>query len=57
MMTGKVMATAMMMLACTSVALAGGPTFVKWAEAKKLAAATGKPIAVYATVNEEGGGC
>lgn len=38
-------------------AAAGGPSWVKWDQAKKMAAATGKPIIVYATVNEEGGGC
>ena len=53
----KVTATLILTLACASLAMAGGPTYVKWGEAKKLAAATGKPIIVYATVNEEGGGC
>ncbi len=45
-------------MACTTLAFAGGNIqWVKWKEAKALAAATGKPIVVYATVNEEGGGC
>jgi hypothetical protein len=44
--------------ACTGLVYAGGgPTYVKWEEAKKIAAQTGKPIAVYSTVNQDGGGC
>jgi hypothetical protein len=45
-------------LACTTLAYSNvGIQWMKWKEAKALAAATGKPIVVYATVNEEGGGC
>ncbi len=44
-------------LVVLTMALAGGPNYVKWQEAKKLAAQTGRPIIVYATVNEEGGSC
>ena len=44
-------------LVVLAMTLAGGPNYVKWQEAKKLAAQTGKPIVVYATVNEEGGSC
>lgn len=44
-------------VACAAVALAGGPPWVKFDQAKQMAAATGKPILVYSNVDENGGGC
>ncbi|MBI4563802.1 MAG: hypothetical protein HY716_03795 [Planctomycetes bacterium] len=58
MMQRRIAVGAVLGLACASLALAGGgPNFVKFQQAKVLAAMTGKPIAVYATVDSKGAGC
>lgn len=57
-MQRRIAVGAVLGLACASLALAGGgPNFVKFQQAKVLAAMTGKPIAVYATVDSKGAGC
>ena len=44
-------------LSATCLAFAGGgPPFMKWSDAKKQAAATGKPIMVYSQVDSKGAG-
>ncbi len=53
----RAVTTTLLVLTCTGLALAGGPTWVKWDAAKAMAAATGKPIAVYCTVDQDGGSC
>jgi len=49
---------AVLALACAGVAMTGGgPPYMKLDVAKSLAAATGKPIGVYATVNYKAESC
>jgi len=49
---------AVLALACAGVAMTyGGPPWMKLEAAKSLAAATGKPIGVYATVNYKAESC
>ena len=49
---------AVLALACAGVAMTyGGPPYMKLDAAKSLAAATGKPIGVYATVNYKAESC
>ena len=47
------------LLAAAGVASASGdkPQYVNWDTAKAQAAATGKPILVYSTVDAKGNGC
>lgn len=56
-MTRRVTMVAALVCTFAAVALAGGPPWVKWDQAKAMAAATGKPILVYSNVDAEGGGC
>ena len=50
--------TAVVALACGSLAMSfGGPPWMKLDNAKVAAQASGKPIAVYATVNANAEGC
>ncbi len=44
-------------VACSGVALGigNGPDYVKWQQAKALAAETGKPICVFTLVGPKGG--
>ncbi len=48
-------AAAILSVACLGFA-SGGPAFVKWADARKQAAVTGKPIMVYSVVDQKGTG-
>ena len=49
------MAAAALSVACLGF-VAGGPPFLKWAEAKKQAQQTGKPIMVYSVTDQQGNG-
>jgi hypothetical protein len=54
----RVARVAVLALACAGVSMTfGGPPWMKLDAAKAMAAASGKPIAVYATVNSKAEGC
>lgn len=58
-MIRSISVVALVTMACTGLAAGfqSKPTYVKFSEAQKIAAATGRPIAVYSVTNAEGGGC
>lgn len=41
--------------ATVATGVGNGPDYVKWAQAKALAAETGKPICVFTLVGDKGG--
>lgn len=53
----RVVTGGVLVLVCAGLAMAGGPPWMKWDQAKPAALGSGKPILVYSTVDDEGGSC
>ena len=53
----KTATTTLLVLVCSAIATAGGPTWVKWDAARQQAGGSLQPIFVYSTVTEKADGC